>query len=150
MKVKHTMLAVAFAAMAGFAAPAMAVHGTTFEVTMMSSLGTPSTDCFRFDDAGNLTIDGLQGQVLTFAHTNLGTNDLGWQATSRGADTFGIALHGQVTLFDRFTRAPLMIIGEGIDETGVTYVFNGVANPDCQVAPPNGTPTEGGGNLPVR
>lgn len=103
------------------------VAGRTFEANVISSFGTQFSDCFRFDDAGNVFVDGL-GQTQTFSQDFLGNSPAAWQSSSRTGDALAIAFHGR-------ERDAMSWIGNGINETGDTFIVIAFENPGCVVAP---------------
>ena len=96
------------------------VTGRTFRVTVTSTLGTPVTDCFRFDvpNTGDLTIDQL-GQVLTYRHGHRDTVTTHFQAVSRTRQPMAIMFVGDTS------GVPAQLTGEGVNEFGVTFTFSG-------------------------
>jgi len=76
------------------------VTGRTFRVTVTSTLGTPLTDCFRFD--------GHRDTVNTH-----------FQAVSRTRQPMAIMFVGDTS------GVPAQLTGEGVNEFGVIFTFSG-------------------------
>ena len=108
------------------------VAGRTFQATVIASFGGQFTDCYRFDNDGNLTVD-LLFQTLTFNQDFFGNSPRSWQSTSRTGDPLAIAFHG-------FERDDVSWIGNGINEVGDTFVVFAFENPECTIASSSTTP----------
>jgi hypothetical protein len=100
--------------------------GRSYEVAVRDFLGNSFSDCFRFDEFGGLTVDGL-GQTLTWRQKRLDFSPTGWQATSRAGAPLPISFSGAL--------AGSRLRADGIDESGDTYVIVGQENPACTLAP---------------
>ena len=118
--------------------PTAPPDGITYRVKVTSSFDTRFTDCYRFDDVGNLTID-LLFDTLTFEQKNLGQSNLFWQATSRSFAPLTIAFSGLATgllleheLLGHYAG---LLRGNGINEFGDTFKLRGVADSACTVDP---------------
>ncbi|MEO0423286.1 MAG: hypothetical protein AAF184_13165 [Pseudomonadota bacterium] len=98
-----------------------------FAVSVRTNTGDTFADCLRFDEMGSLTVDGL-GATLTTRQTRLDSSPTAFQATSRTGAPLALALSGR-------TRGEDEIVGNGVNEFGSTFVFNGSENPACVVGP---------------
>jgi hypothetical protein len=108
-------------ALAAFSSTYAQVTERTFRVTVKSSFGTTFTDCFRFDvpAAGDLTIDGLLGQVSTYRHGQLDTVDTQFKAVSRAGALLSIMHYGEEI------EALEQLTGQSVNGFGDTFVFSG-------------------------
>ncbi len=108
------------------------VEDRVFQVTVRASFGGSFGDCLRFGPNGDLFIDGL-GQTLTWRANRLDTSPNRWQATSRTGDPLPIAFHGAVL-------GESSLAGNGVSESGDTFVFTGTENAACTLRPLGGSP----------
>lgn len=104
-----------------FAVPVQAgVEGKSYTVNVNSSLGDNFTACFEFNANGSLR---FVGQEATYNRTNLGKDQINWQAVTKPpSPVVTIALSGQVIgdfVPDR------TINGNAINSNGTTFTFNG-------------------------
>lgn len=107
--------------------------GFSYAVQVKSSFGTKFNDCFTFDEnsPGILTIQGLLGQLLTYAHDNRNRDEEDWQSTSLGSDDFGIAFHGSTNHDGK------KIKGDAVNDSGDTFTFKGTKTDTCAEANPS-------------
>ena len=101
-------------------------EATTFRIEVVASAGFTFTECLRFDQPGQ---DGVRADLL---------GPGSWESLPRGTyharfavDDVVIDLNGQV-------RRDGTMIGTGTNSNGRTYVYDGVADPGCELPPEEG------------
>jgi hypothetical protein len=106
-------------------------RGIIYRADVKTSFGTEFQDCFRFDDARILTIDGLG--TLAFNFLDLGKARRQWQAVT----TFGAGLSIGFSGIAFGNAQKGFLAADAVSEFGDTYLIQAVPDATCALAARN-------------